>query len=377
MRTAVIGGGPAGLYAAILIKSLRRDAEVRVLEQNPPEATYGFGVVFSDRALDFLKDDDPETHALLSPHMEAWPDLTLVHRDTAIAIDGNGFAAIGRLELLRLLRARAVRLGIEIEYDREATGPRDWEGADLVIAADGINSTVRGLNEAAFGPGIEMLSNRFAWYGTARPFDTLTLTFRENDDGFFVAHHYRYAPERSTFIVECDAATFARAGLAKMSDAASRAYCERIFAADLDGMPLLSNRSIWRRFPLVGNARWHAGNIVLIGDALRSAHFSIGSGTRLAMEDAIALAGALADEGFDVARGLAAFEERRRPVVDKLTAAARASAEWYERLAETMTLAPYDFAYSYMTRTGRVGAPRLRQIAPRFMADYERAKGVA
>jgi len=278
---------------------------------------------------------------------------------------------------VRLLRERAVGLGVDIRYERKVTDPRAWDGADLVIAADGINSTVRGLNEATFGPEIEMLSNRFAWYGTARAFDTLTLTFRHNADGCFVAHHYRYAPERSTFIVECDAATFARAGLAEMDDAASRAYCERVFAPDLDGGPLLSNRSIWRRFPLLTNTNWHAGNTVLIGDALRSAHFSIGSGTRLAMEDAIALAGALADEGFDVARGLAAFETRRRPIVDKLTAAAHASARWYERMAETMTLSPYDFAYSYMTRTGRVGTSRLRQIAPRFMADYERAKGVA
>jgi hypothetical protein len=217
-------------------------------------------------------------------------------------------------------------------------------------------------------PAIEWLTNKFVWYGTTRRFDCLTLTFRENGDGVFVAHHYRYAPERSTFIVECDAATWRRAGFATMDDAASRAYCERLFAPDLDGHPLIANRSTWRNFPLLSNARWSAGNVVLIGDALRTGHFSIGSGTRLAFDDAIALDRALAEAGDDVPRLIAAFERERRPVVDKLVAAANSSSYWYERMADKMALSPVALAYDYMTRSGRVDDVRLADMAPRFMS---------
>ncbi|HEU4345818.1 MAG TPA: FAD-dependent monooxygenase, partial [Candidatus Binatia bacterium] len=225
--------------------------------------------------------------------------------------------------------------------------------------------------EAEFQPQIEWLSNRFAWYGTGQLFDCLTLTFRANQDGAFVAHHYRHSSAMSTFVVECDAATWRRAGLDRVSDQESRAYCERTFAPDLDGHSLVSNKSIWRQFALLANSRWWAGNTVLIGDALRTVHFSIGSGTRLAFEDAIALERAFGETGEDVPRALAAFERARRPVVEKLLAAASASSYWYERFPEKMALKPAELAYDYMTRSGRMTDTRLRELSPKFMARVE------
>jgi len=376
MRIGIAGAGPAGLLFALLAKRARPDFEVNVVEQNAADATFGFGVVFSHGALEFLARDAPATHATLARVMETWPMQRIVHRDEPVDIDGNGFCAIGRLELLRLLQAECAAAGIAIAFGTPVTSHAPFADCDLLVGADGVNSVVRKMHADTFRPSIEWLTNRFVWYGTTQRFDCLTLTFRENAHGTFVAHHYRYGPARSTFIVECDAATWQRAGFAAMDDAASRAYCERLFAPDLGGHPLVSNRSQWRRFPLLSNACWNAGNVVLIGDALRTGHFSIGSGTRLAFDDAIALARALAEAGNDVPRLVAAFERERRPVVEKLVAAANASSFWYERMADKMALSPVALAYDYMTRSGRIRDERLAEMAPRFMArvEVERAR---
>src|SRR5665647_2446997 len=301
MRIAILGAGPAGLYLAYLIKRRRPDADVTLIEQNHADATFGFGVVFSDRELEFPREDDPETFAAIAPQMESWSDMTLVNRNERITIDGIGFAAIGRLKLLQLLQARVRSVGIEPQFGRTVKSLDDIGDADLVVGADGVNSLVRHSFAEEFGAGVTYLANRFAWFGTSKVFDTLTQTFRHTPIGNFNAHHYRYAPGRSTFIVEVDAATFVGAGFEKMDDADSRALCQKVFADALDGRPLISNNSVWRRFPQVSNARWHHGKYVLIGDALHTAHFSIGSGTRLAIEDAIALDRALARHGDDVA----------------------------------------------------------------------------
>ena len=371
MRIAILGAGPAGLYLAYLIKRRNSSAEVTVLEQNAPDATFGFGVVFSERALEFLRERDEETYAAIVPHMESWPDMTLTLRGERVVIDGIGFAAIGRLHLLQLLQARAASVVVTPVYGRAVKSLDELAGYDLIVGADGVNSLVRRTHAQQLGASVRHLTNRFAWYGTSKRFETLTQTFIETEYGPFNAHHYRYEAQRSTFLIEVDQATFERAGFARMGEVETIGFCERIFADVLDGHPLISNNSVWRQFPLVHNARWSHGNCVLMGDALHTAHFSIGSGTRLAMEDASALDKALAAHG-DVPAALTAYETARRPILEKLVAGANGSAEWYEQFARHMRLAPVDFAMSYITRSGRVDLERLRKLSPKFVTRYEK-----
>jgi len=371
MHIAILGAGPAGLYLAYLIKRRSPETAVTLIEQNPADATFGFGVVFSDRALEFLREDDEATYSAITPHMESWSDITIVHRGERVTIDGVGFSAIGRLKLLQLLQARARSVGVEPSYQRAVKSLGELGNVDLVVGADGVNSLVRRSNENRFGASVRFLTNRFAWFGTDKRFETLTQTFSETKAGSFNAHHYRYSPDLSTFIVEVDQSTFARAGFAQMGEAETRAFCEHVFAQTLDGHRLISNNSIWRQFPIVHNEHWSVDNCVLVGDALHTAHFSIGSGTRLAMEDAIALDRALAHSG-NVGAALVAYEAARRPTLEKLVSGANGSATWYEHFAEHMRFAPVDFAMSYITRSGRVDIERLRKLSPRFVAQFER-----
>jgi 2-polyprenyl-6-methoxyphenol hydroxylase-like FAD-dependent oxidoreductase len=349
----------------LLLKRKAPACDITVVEQNPRDATFGFGVVFSRGALEFLARDEPAMHARLAAAMESWPMQRIVHRDVPVDIDGNGFSAIGRLKLLQILQHECEGVGVELRFEEVF---RDSD-ADLVVGADGVNSVVRKKYENAFQPRIETLTNKFAWYGTTQRFECLTLTFRESEHGAFVAHHYRYRPDMSTFLVECDAATWTRAGLDRMSDAESRAYCERVFAADLGGDPLVSNKSVWRNFPLLTNGHWHFKNKVLIGDALRTGHFSIGSGTRLAFDDAIELARCF-DQDIDL--WLRTFEKARRPIVEKIVAAANKSSYWYETFPERMKQDPWQLAYDYMTRSGRMTDDRLKAEAPRFFEAVKR-----
>ena len=371
MHIAILGAGPAGLYLAYLIKRRSPETAVTLIEQNPADATFGFGVVFSDRALEFLRENDEATYSAITPHMESWSDITIVHRGERVTIDGVGFSAIGRLKLLQLLQARARSVGVEPSYQRAVKSLGELGNVDLVVGADGVNSLVRRSNENRFGASVRLLTNRFAWFGTDKRFETLTQTFIETEAGSFNAHHYRYSSDLSTFIVEVDQPTFARAGFAEMGEAETRVFCEHVFAQTLDGHRLISNNSIWRQFPIVHNEHWSVDNCVLVGDALHTAHFSIGSGTRLAMEDAIALDRALAHSG-NVGAALVAYEAARRPTLEKLVSGANGSATWYEHFAEHMRLAPVDFAMSYITRSGRVDIERLRKLSPRFVAQFER-----
>jgi len=371
MHVEILGGGPAGLTLGILLKNHDPAHRVRVVERGPRGATWGFGVVFSDRALDFLKADAPALHDLLTPQMQSWRDLTIVHSDVRIPIGGNGFASIGRLQLLNLLQGQAQRAGVELEFDRPLADVNELGEADLRVAADGAFSTSRDARAQAFGTQVDWRHNRFVWYGSTMPFDTLTLTFRRHALGTFCAHHYRYAPDRSTFLVEVDEATYQRAGFETMPEADSLRLCEQVFAPDLRGHPLLSNRSTWRRFPVIRNTRFFSGRTVLIGDALRTVHFSIGSGTRLAMEDAIALAKALRAEA-DVERALERFQAEREPPMKKIWDAANVSLRWYERMGDMMDLDPREFAYGYMTRSGRVDHAEMRRRDPTLAAAYER-----
>ena len=371
MRIAICGGGPAGLYFAALWKKRHPESEVCVYEQNPAGATWGFGVVFSDGALKFLHDDDPETHDLLTPEMQTWRDMTVVHRGEAVTIDGVGFSSIGRLKLLQLLQESALAVGAELHFDTVIHGVGDLPEADLIIAADGINSVVRQGFEGDFQSSMSYMPNKFAWYGVKKPFDTLTQTFVETEFGPFNAHHYRYEPNMSTFIVECAKETWLNAGFATMSDEDSRQLCSHIFADALSGKPLVANKSSWRNFPLLWNERWSHLNMVLLGDALHTAHFSIGSGTRLAMEDVIALVKALEVDAGDMPAALARYEADRRPIVENIVAAATQSGRWYEDFGAHMNMTPIEFGHNYMTRSGRVDDDRLRQLAPEFMAKFD------
>jgi len=371
MHIAILGAGPAGLYLAYLIKRRRPETAITLVEQNPADATFGFGVVFSDRALEFLREDDEATYSAITPHMQSWNDITIVHRGERVMIDGVGFSAIGRLKLLQLLQERARSVGVEPVYYRAVKSLSELGKADLIVGADGVNSLVRRSSENRFGASVRLLSNRFAWFGTEKRFETLTQTFIETEAGSFNAHHYRYSPDLSTFIVEVDQPTYERAGFAQISEGETRSFCERAFAQTLEGHRLISNNSIWRQFPIVQNERWSVDNCVLVGDALHTAHFSIGSGTRLAMEDAIALDRALAHSE-SVGAALVAYEAARRPTLEKLVSGANGSATWYEHFTEHMRLAPVDFAMSYITRSGRVDIERLRKLSPRFVGQFER-----
>ncbi len=369
-RVDIVGGGPAGLYTAILLKTHLPATQVRVTEQNAADATFGFGVVFSDQALDFLQADDPDTHALITPLMERWRNMTLALAGAEITLDGIGFAAIGRLQMLQLLQQRARGLGVELRF-QQALESLDANQADLIIGADGLHSLVRRSDEAAFQPSLDYFDNHFAWFGATRSFATLTQTFIRNERSVLNAHHYRYTPQMSTFIVECDPVSFAAQGFAEMSERQSAARCSLLFADTLDGATLLTNHSIWRRFPRLWCDNWVSGNRVLLGDAAHTAHFSIGSGTRLAFEDSIALVKALcASNRLDDA--LQSFQQQRQPIVRKIVDAANQSARWYDGFAERMNKPAIEFAYDYLTRSGRIDQQRLRALAPEFMDRYER-----
>ena len=370
MRVTVLGAGPAGLYLAYLLRRGRSDLEVKVFERNAVDTTFGFGVVFSDRALEFLKEDDEGTYNAIIPHMETWSDTLIEHRGQTVRIDGIAFASIGRLKLLKILQERALAVGVEPIYESQIEEVEALQDADLIVAADGASSIIRRRYASEFGTTIHNLSNRFAWFGTTKPFDALTQSFVETEQGRFNAHHYRYAKDMSTFLIEVDARTFLSNGLDRLDEHASREFCEKIFAKQLSGHPLIANRSVWRQFPQIRNERWSHGNVVLVGDALRTAHFSIGSGTRLAMEDATALASALRTSDYKITAALEAYQTKRQPIVDKLIAAANSSAAWYEHFASHMELEPFELAMNYITRSGRVDLSRLRQLAPKFVSAY-------
>ena len=372
MRVQVLGGGPAGLTLAILLKRHDPSHQVRVVERGPRGATWGFGVVFSDRALDFLRADAPELHDLLTPRMQSWRDLTIVHGDTRIPIGGNGFASIGRLELLGVLQQEAERAGVVLEFERPLADIDELGDADLRVAADGAFSASRDARAAAFGTQVDWRSNRFVWYGTTLPFETLTLTFRAHALGVFCAHHYRYASDRSTFLVEVDEATYQRAGFETMPEAESLRLCGQVFAADLHGHPLLSNRSTWRRFPVIWNQRFHDGRTradrrcAAHGALLDRLGHAAGDGRR----DRAGARAARMRRSVDDA--LSMFQRERLPPMKKIWDAANVSLRWYEGMGDLMKLDPHEFAYRYMTRSGRVDHAEMRRRDPRLAQAYER-----
>ena len=278
MRIAVIGGGPAGLFFASLMKRANPAHDIRVIERDPEGATYGWGVVLSNVALAFVKDVDPALHVALTEGQVVFDRMRIVHRGEEVILENNTFYRMARLDLLRTLQKHCRRRGVTIEFDRRVTDLGAFADCDLVVAADGANSTVRGLLKEHFQPSLDVRPNYFAWYGTPRLFDALSLIFRQNADGLLIAHAYTYSPTLSTFLLETDPDTFRKAGLGTMSEAESLRYCERAFADDLGGEPLLSNKSTWFNYAIVRNRNWRHGNVVLLGDALRTGHPSIGVG---------------------------------------------------------------------------------------------------
>lgn len=369
MKINIIGGGPSGLYFAYLARKRLRDVDVHVHERNAPDATFGFGVVLAGAGLAKLAAADAASFERLTGITKALGNQEIILDGRAVSIEGQAYGgAVERLRLLTLLNELCAEVGVTVTHHDDIRDPAALDDADLVIGADGANSTLRAASAAAFGTQGSELSNAFAWYGAERRHDRPTLSFRSAGGGAFCAHYYPYTNSMCTFVMECDRAAWDGCGFGAMSDDERKAFVEQLYVNDLHGQPLISNKSEWRNFQPVWNERWTHGHRVLIGDAVRRAHFSIGSGTRIAMEDSIALVSAL--EGMrDIPAALAAYVASRKPAADILIGAARESYTWYEDMGRHMAAAkgPYEFAYGYLTRTSRVDAARVATDYPNFM----------
>ena len=371
MRVGILGAGPAGLYLGLLLKRADPSHEVTILERNPADATYGWGVVFSDRTLGSFRDADHRSFVRITDELVLWDAIDVRLEGEVVRCGGQTFSGISRKRLLQILQERCRELGVVLEFEDEVDDP--WsrlEGVDLLVAADGANSVTRRLHEGIFRPRIAEGRSRYVWLGTTLPLDAFTFIFRRNQHGLFQVHAYPFDGSTSTFIVETDEATWRRAGLDTTTEEESIAYCQELFAEDLGGHRLLSNRSLWLSFPTIRCRTWRHGSVVLIGDAAHTAHFSIGSGTKLAMEDAIALADALTRRD-DLDGALAEYEAERRPVVERFQQAARQSQEYFEETERSTRLEPVQFAFHLLTRSGRMGYEDLRLRDPSFVARVD------
>ena len=376
MRIICLGGGPAGLYFAILIKAAHPTHEVTVIERNPAGDTFGWGVVFSDATLSNFSAADPETHAEILANFHHWDNIDISFRGQEFTSGGHGFCGIGRRKLLAIFQRRAAALGVKLLFETEIREPDAYAGYDLIVAADGVNSPTRQRYAEIFQPQIEVGKCRYIWLGTRKRLDAFTFDFVETEWGWFTLHAYRFDEETSTFIVECRGETWAAAGLDRADQAASIAFCEKLFARRLEGRPLLANArhprgSSWLQFNRILCRRWHHGNIVLIGDAAHTAHFSIGSGTKLAMEDAIALARCLGRDD-DVETALTRYQEAREPEALKLQSAARNRMEWFENVARHARLEPLQFSYALLTGSQRIGHENLKLRDRAYIDRVER-----
>lgn len=367
MKIACIGGGPAGLYFAISMKLRDPRHEVHVFERNPEGVTFGWGVVFSDQTVENLMANDPVSGQVISDEFAHWDDIDVHIHGSCVRSSGHGFIGIGRKRLLEILANRATELGVVIHYEHECDPAlKAWPDWDLVIAADGINSRFREAYADRFGVDVQERANRFVWLGTPKTFDAFTFAFEKTEAGWVWAHAYRFAEDCSTFIVECSEETWLGLGLDEMDQAETIALCERLFAKYLDGQPLLSNAAhlrgsaAWLKFRRIICERWHYDKLILLGDAAHTAHFSIGSGTKLALEDAIKLAEVLNRPGFDRIEALAEYQAERNLEVLKLQNSARNSTEWFETVERYLDFEPWQFAYSLLTRSQRISHENLR-----------------
>ena len=377
MDIGVIGGGPAGLFFAIQMKLRSPAHRIVVAERNRRGSTFGWGVVFSDGTLDRLREADPVTYSLIAERFVRWDDIDVCYRGKVIRSGGHGFCGLARQTLIDILSERAETLGVEVRYQTEVADERGFPNADLVVAADGANSMVRKRHADRFRPDIDVRLCRYVWLGTQKPFDAFTFYFEERPSGWYQAHCYPFGGGWSTFIVECTEDTWRADGLDRASKEESVAFCERVFAHHLDGHALVSNAehlrgsAAWLNFPRVNCDAWHTGNIVLLGDAAATAHFSVGSGTKLAMESSIALAERLHEAG-SLEQRLADYQQERRIDVVRLQNAARNSTEWFEHVALKANLEPEQFNYSLVTRSQRVSHESLRVRDAKYLEGFER-----
>src|ERR1700688_2721685 len=372
MKIAIIGGGPAGLYSAILLKKQRPAAEITVYERNRADDTFGFGVVFSDATLDNFEKYDPVSYRRIAQQFAYWDDIAVHFRGTVHRVGGNGFCGCARRTLLMILQERARELGLHLMFESDIDEIRGLADADLVVLADGINSRFRDKFAEYFQPEVDLRSNKFAWMGSTRPLDAFTFIFQETEWGPFIAHAYQYEVGHSTWIFETDPETFKRAGLEGLDERQSADRMAGIFGWFLEGHQLLINRSMWRNFPMIRSKRWVKDNMVLLGDAKATAHFSIGSGTKLAMEDAIALSDAML-RAPTVESALKQYEEGRREEVEKTQHAADVSLVWFEHVDRFWDFDPVQFAFGVMTRAKAITYDNLTLRAPDFVSEVDKA----
>jgi len=386
MKINIVGAGPAGLYFAILMKKIDPAHDITIVERDGPNDTFGWGIVFSDKTFAFLKDSDEASYLDITAAAERWDNVDVVHRDHKISVRGNEFLGIARLTFLNILHKHCRNLGVDLRFHTNVTTPdriAELADCDLLVGGDGANSLVRQTYSGFFCPSVDVRRNKYIWLGTRQLFHGLTMIFREAEAGLFIAHAYKFDKTTSTFIVECPPETWLKAGFDRVSEDETCAYLAEVFKSHLGGHPLLSNNFVrWLNFPLVKNKRWFHKNIVLLGDALHTAHFSIGSGTKLALEDAIALAGCFAPPlpppvrmggagGGRVEAALPEFERVRKPVVEKFQDAALNSLTWLEDVQEHLQLEPVPFTYRLMTRSRRISYNRIKWGDPEFVAKYD------
>jgi len=372
VRIGVLGGGPAGLYFALLAKRADPGHEVTVVERNAPGATFGWGVVFSEETLGALRDADYPSYVEITDTFARWSAIDVVYGGRTVRSGGHVFSAIARRRLLEILQRRCREVGVELDFRRELPDLDAFADRDLVVAADGVNSTARRLLAPHLRPTLDVHRSKFVWFGTDLPLDAFTFVFRGTPHGMFQVHAYPFDADTSTFIVETTEGTWRAAGLDRAGEEDSIAFCQELFAPELGGHKLLSNRSLWISFVTVRCQSWHHGNVVLLGDAAHTAHFTIGSGTKLAMEDAVALGQALQRHPADLAAAFTDYELERQPVVERFQEAARDSATWFENVRRYDGFDPVQFACNLLTRSGRIGHLELTRRDPAFAATVDR-----